>query len=279
MDRTLQPPVSAGEPKLLDQVRDVCRFRHYSIRTEQGYADWIKRYIFFHGKRHPKDLTAAHVRDFLTHLAVKGKVTASTQNQAFSALLFLYQQVLQQEIGLIEDVERAKTPKRVPVVFTREEARAVLAQLTGTIRLMADLLYGSGLRLMECLRLRVKDIDFGYAQITVRDGKGAKDRVTLLPEKVREPLKRHLIRVKTLHDDDLAGQKADNDKKMRDGTRQRFLDRSRNSAGSRRMTGLRMKDSSEGLKEDGNRSGRPTKRHVDEGRNTIEIPREPRVDH
>jgi site-specific recombinase XerD len=124
LDRTLPPPASAGKPKLLDQVRDVCRFKHYSIRTEQAYADWIKRYIFFHGKRHPKDLTAAHVREFLTHLAVKGKVSASTQTQAFSALLFLYQQVLRQEIGLIEDVERAKTPQRVPVVFTREEARA-----------------------------------------------------------------------------------------------------------------------------------------------------------
>ena len=149
-------------------------------------------------------MSAAHVRDFLTHLAVKGKVSASTQNQAFSALLFLYQQVLREEIGLIENVERAKPSRRVPVVFTREEARAVLAQLAGTTRLMVELLYGSGLRLTECLRLRVKDIDFGYNQITVRDGKGAKDRVTVLPEKLREPLQRHLVRTKTLHQDDLA---------------------------------------------------------------------------
>ena len=134
----------------------------------------------------------------------KGKVSASTQNQAFSALLFLYQQVLQQEIGFIEDVERAKTPQRVPVVFTRQEARAILGQLSGTIRLMAELLYGSGLRLMEALRLRVKDVDFGYGQITVRDGKGAKDRVTVLPQTIREPLQRHLARVKLLHQDDLA---------------------------------------------------------------------------
>ncbi len=204
MDSTVTSAAIAGKPKLLDQVRDVCRFKHYSIRTEQTYVDWIKRYIYFHGKRHPKDLTATHVRDFLTHLAVKGRVSASTQNQAFSALLFLYQQVLRQEIGLIEDVERAKTPKRVPVVFTRDEARAILAQLTGTTRLMVELLYGSGLRLTECLRLRVKDIDFGYNQITIRDGKGAKDRVTVLPEKLREPLQRHLTRVKSLHADDLA---------------------------------------------------------------------------
>jgi len=166
MDSIVTPGANTGKPKLLDQVRDVCRFKHYSIRTEQAYTDWIKRYICFHGKRHPKDLTAAHVRDFLTHLAVKGKVSASTQNQAFSALLFLYQHVLRQEIGLIQDVERAKTSKHVPVVFTREEARAILTQLTGTTRLMVELLYGSGLRLMECLRLRVKDIDFGYNQIT-----------------------------------------------------------------------------------------------------------------
>ncbi|HUJ10440.1 MAG TPA: integron integrase [Verrucomicrobiae bacterium] len=204
MDKTLAPLPARGKPKLLDQVKDVCRYKHYSIRTEQAYVDWIKRYIYFYGKRHPKELNAGHVRDYLTHLAVKGKVSASTQNQAFSALLFLYQQVLQQDIGFIKDVERAKMPKRVPVVFTREEARAVLSHLTGTIRLMGEMLYGSGLRLMEVLRLRVKDIDFSYGQIIVRDGKGAKDRVTVLPEKLREPLKRHLARVKTLHEDDLA---------------------------------------------------------------------------
>ena len=158
MESTVTPGAGAGKPKLLDTVRDICRYKHYSIRTEQAYVDWIKRYVWFHGKRHPKDLNAAHVRQFLTHLAVKGKVSASTQNQAFSALLFLYQQVMQQEIGLIENVERAKTPKRVPLVFTRDEARAVLGQLSGTTRLMGELLYGSGLRLMEVLRLRVKDM-------------------------------------------------------------------------------------------------------------------------
>ena len=191
MDSTLSLSVMAGKPELLDQVQDVCRYKHYSIRTEQAYVDWIKRYIHFHGRRHPKELSAAHVRDFLTHLAVKGKVSASTQNQAFSALLFLYQQVLREEIGLIENVERAKTSRRVPVVFTREEARAVLTQLAGTTRLMVELLYGSGLRLTECLRLRVKDIDFGHNQITVRDGKGAKDRVSVLPTNLSQRLREH----------------------------------------------------------------------------------------
>jgi integron integrase len=204
MDNMLPLPTGADKPKLLDQVREVCRFKHYSIRTEQAYVDWIKRYIYFHGKRHPKDLTATHIREFLTHLAVKDKVSASTQNQAFSGLLFLYQQVLRQEVGLIEAVERARTPQRVPVVFTPDEALAVLGQLSGTTRLMGELLYGSGLRLLECLRLRVKDLDYGYEQIVVRDGKGQKDRVTVFPQKVREPLQRHLTRVKTLHQDDLA---------------------------------------------------------------------------
>ncbi len=147
---------------------------------------------------------AEHVRDFLTHLAVKGKVAASTQNQAFSAILFLYQQVLQHEIGRIEDVERAKRPIKVPVVFTQDEAAKVLAQMSSTLRLMANLLYGTGMRLMECVRLRVKDVDFGYNQITIRDGKGAKDRVTMLPPVLVDALQRHLARVKSLHGDDLA---------------------------------------------------------------------------
>ena len=195
---------SSGKPKLLDRVRDICRYRHYSIRTEDAYANWIKRYILFHAKRHPSELGEDDVRAFLTHLAVAGKVSASTQNQALSALLFLYDAVLQQPLGWIKNVERAKRPERLPVVLTRAEVQAVLTQLSGPYRLMAELLYGAGLRLMDCVRLRVKDIDFGYHQIVVRDGKGEKDRVTILPKSLEEPLKRHLAQVKLKHQQDLA---------------------------------------------------------------------------
>jgi len=190
-------------PKLLDQVRDLIRVRHYSIRTEEAYIYWIREFILFHKKRHPAELGALGVSSFLTYLATSRKVAASTQNQAASALLFLYREVLGMDIEWLDDVERAKKPDRLPVVFTREEARSVLNNLTGDKWLMASLLYGSGMRLLECLRLRVKDIDFGYRQITVRDGKGGKDRVTMLPEIVIEPLHRHLVYVKTLHDQDL----------------------------------------------------------------------------
>jgi integron integrase len=185
-------------------VREAIRVKHYSIRTEEAYCDWIKRFILFHGKRHPKDMAEPEISAFLTHLAVNRNVAASTQNQALSALLFLYREVLGQKVGWMEDLERVQRAPKVPVVFTKEEARRVLAQLKGDYRLMGELLYGAGLRLMECLRLRVKDIDFGYSQITVRDGKGFKDRVTMLPEKLKEPLKLHLNRVKALHQEDLA---------------------------------------------------------------------------
>lgn len=185
-------------------VRGVIRFKHYSIRTEETYVQWIRRFILFHGKQHPTKLGETHIRDFLTHLAVQGKVAASTQNQALAAILFLYQEVLHQEVGWITDIEKAKRPIRVPVVFTQDEAARVLAQLTGTNRLMGNLLYGAGLRLMECVRLRVKDVDFGYHQITIRDGKGQKDRVTILPPVLEEALRRHLARVKLLHEEDLA---------------------------------------------------------------------------
>ena len=144
--------------------------KHYSIRTEQAYIDWTRRYILFHRKRHPNDMGEKEITEFLTHLAVEKNVSASTQNQAFCALLFLYQQVLERKLDLIDNVQRVTRPAKLPVVFTPREARAVLAQLKGDYRLMAELLYGSGLRLMECLRLRVKDIDFGYNRITVRDG-------------------------------------------------------------------------------------------------------------
>jgi integron integrase len=198
--RAVPPP---SNPKLLDQVRDAIRRKHYSIRTERSYVDWIRRFILYHGKRHPREMAETEVSDFLTHLARDGRVAAATQNQALSAILFLYKQVLKTEIGWLETVERAKGPSRMPVVLTRDEARKLFVHLHGTHRLMAGLLYGSGLRLMECVRLRVKDLDFGYARITVRDGKGAKDRVTMLPVNLAAPLERHLQKIKVLHEEDL----------------------------------------------------------------------------
>ena len=189
--------------KLLDQVRDTLRLKHYSYRTEQAYVGWITRYVLFHHKRHPAEMGAPEVEAFLTHLAVRENVAASTQNQALSALLFLYRDVLNQDLGSI-DALRAKKSKRLPTVLTKEEARRVIGHLSGTHQLMAKLLYGSGLRLMECLRLRVKDLDFDYRTITVRDGKGAEDRVTMLPESLIAPLQEHLRQVKCLHKEDLA---------------------------------------------------------------------------
>jgi len=191
------------DKKLLDQVRDVIRLKHYSIRTEESYVDWIRRYILFHKKRHPKDMGRAEVEAFLTHLAVEGNVAASTQNQAFSALLFLYREVLHQELDAPLDSVRAKKPSRLPVVLTPGEARQVIQGMTGVYQLMAKLLYGSGLRLMECVRLRVKDVDFERREITVRDAKGQHDRVTMLPASLVAPLQEHLKRVKLLHQQDL----------------------------------------------------------------------------
>jgi integron integrase len=195
---------STDKPKLLDQVREVIRAKHYSIRTEQAYVDWAKRFILFHHKRQPKDMREAEVGQFLNHLAIHGKVSSSTHNQALSALVFLYKQVLGLELGTIDKLERPQRPKRLPVVLTRDEVRRILAQMSGDTGLMAQLLYGAGLRLMDCLRLRVKDIDFGYNQIVVRDGKGNKDRVTLLPASVREALKQQLEKAKAIHEQDLA---------------------------------------------------------------------------
>ncbi len=194
---------SIEPPKLLDQVRGKIRLKHYSIRTEQAYVDWIKRYILHFDKQHPKDLGAAEVEQFLTHLAVVGKVAASTQNQAKSALLFLYKEVLGLELPWLDDVERAKAPKRLPVVLTPQEVQAILKQLQGTNHLVVSLLYGTGMRILEVLRLRVKDVDFARREILIRDGKGFKDRVTMLPVSVIEPLKVHLERVKSLHEQDL----------------------------------------------------------------------------
>lgn len=194
----------ASSPKLLDRVRWHLRAKHYSIRTEEAYVNWIRRFILFHGKRHPDEMGEAEISQFLSHLAVEKNVSASTQNQAFSALLFLYQQVLNRKLDFIDNVQRVTRPAKLPVVFTPSEARAVLAHLKGHYKLMAELLYGSGFRLMECLRLRVKDIDFGYNRITVRDGKGMRERVALLPQQVRRPLLTHLDRIKELHRQDLA---------------------------------------------------------------------------
>lgn len=189
--------------KLLDRVRDAIRLKHYSIRTEQSYINWIKRYVFFHNVRHPDEMGAAEVEAFLTHLAVNENVAASTQNQALSALLFLYREVLKKDLGPI-DALRAKKPKRLPTVLTKEEVHRVLGELSGMHRLTAKLLYGSGLRLMECLRLRIKDVDFAQRVIIVRDGKGEQDRVTMLPHSLITPLQEHLLRVKRLHEEDLA---------------------------------------------------------------------------
>ena len=191
-------------PRLLDQVRGKIRLKHYSIRTEQAYVDWIKRFVLHFDKRHPLEMGAREVEVFLTHLAVQGRVAASTQNQAKSALLFLYREVLERDMPWLNDVERAKTPKRLPVVLTQEETQAVLSRLKGTHWLVAGLLYGSGLRIMEALRLRVKDLEFTRGEILVREGKGFKDRVTMLPATLVEPLRAHLKQVRALHEQDVA---------------------------------------------------------------------------
>jgi len=199
-------PVAAAPPrrKLLDQLCDALRSRHYSRRTEQTYCLWVRRFIYFHRLRHPAEMAEREINAFLTHLAIEDKVRASTQNQALSALLFLYRHVLGREIGDLGEVIRARKPKRLPVVMTREEAKAVLGHLRGDKWLMASLTYGLGLRLMECLSLRVQDIDFARNEIMVRDGKGAQDRRTMLPESVKKPLQRHLQKVKSIHDEDVA---------------------------------------------------------------------------
>lgn len=194
----------SAQPKLLDRLRLALRARHYSLRTERTYAHWVKRFIFFHNVRHPAEMAKPEINAFLTHLAVKEKASASTQNQALSALLFLYRQVLGREVGELGQVIRARKAERLPVVMTREEVKSVLANLSGDKRLMASLMYGAGLRLMECLRLRVQDIDFSRNEIAIRDGKGAKDRITMLPESLKVPLREHLKTVRTVHERDLA---------------------------------------------------------------------------
>jgi integron integrase len=191
-------------PKLLDRVRERIRFKHYSIRTELAYVQWIKRFILYHGKRHPAELGAPELEAFLTHLAVEGQVSASTQNQARSALLFLYKEVLGVELPWLDNVQQAKKPKILPVVLTEEEVRGLLAQLSGVPWLVAVLLYGSGMRLMEALRLRVQDVEFKRREVVIRQAKGFKDRVTVLPQLAVKPLAHHLEAVRALHERDLA---------------------------------------------------------------------------
>ena len=190
--------------KLLDLARDIMRRKHYSLRTEQIYIHWMKRYIFFHRKRHPGDMGVPEIEAFLTHLAVQEKVSASTQNQAFNAILFLYRRVLgvslqDENISAI----RAGRKKNMPVVLTRDETTRLLSLMNGMTQLMARLVYGSGLRVMECVRLRVQDIDFGMGEVTVRDGKGAKDRLSILPESLVPDLRQQIERVRIMHQQDL----------------------------------------------------------------------------
>jgi integron integrase len=189
--------------KLLDQVSETLRTKHYAYRTEQTYLDWIKRYIIFHKKRHPKDMGANEIREFIAYLATERKVAASTQNQALSAIIFLYRMVLEQDIILPPGLVNPSRPKRLPTILTHAEAMSVINHMRGTPRLMTKILYGSGLRLMECMRLRVKDIDFENHQIIVRGGKGDDDRLTILPDSVAIEIKHILQDVKALHDKDL----------------------------------------------------------------------------
>lgn len=191
------------KPKLLDQVRFTIRTKHYSIRTEEAYVSWIKRYILFHNKRHPQEMREPEINQFLTHLAVKGNVSSSTQNQALCAILFLYTEVMKQKIGDLGDITRAKRSQKIPVVLTRQEVGSVMKNIKGIHYIMTFLLYGSGLRLLECFRLRVMDIDFNMNQVAVRNAKGKKDRLTMLPQKIKKPLEEHLKLVKKLHDNDL----------------------------------------------------------------------------
>lgn len=201
--RVAAPP-KQGQPRLLDQVRKALRSRHYSQRTEVAYCRWITRYILFHDKRHPKDMGEREINAFLTHLATEAKVSASTQNQALSALLFLYRYVIKRPVGELGDVVRARKSQRLPIVLTRDEVRAVLDHLSGDKRLIAALLYGTGLRLIECLRLRVQDIDFERHEVIVRSGKGSQDRITMLPQSLQGPLQDHLRTVRAIHQRDLA---------------------------------------------------------------------------
>jgi len=197
-------PRRSRAPKLMERMTLALRARHYSLRTEQAYAHWVRRFVFFHNLRHPATMAEPEINAFLTHLAVDGKVSSSTQNQALSAILFLYRHIIGREVGRIGDVIRAQRPRRLPVVMSREEVKLVISYLYGEKKIIATLLYGSGMRLMECLRLRVQDIDFEKNQITVRNGKGDKDRVTMLPQSIQPMLREHLRKVSHVHQKDMA---------------------------------------------------------------------------
>jgi integron integrase len=195
---TQQPSI-----KLLDLVKQRIRLKGYSIRTEKTYTQWIRRFIIFHNKRHPKLMGKLEIEAFLSHLVINRNVSPSTQNQAFNALIFLYKQVLEQDLPDEISAIRSKKPVRLPTVMTRDETRKVISALGGVHKLMAEVMYGCGLRVIECVRLRVKDVDFGMNQIVVRDGKGKKDRITILPQKIKEAMQKHLIQVQRLHQKDL----------------------------------------------------------------------------
>lgn len=201
---TVNASAAPSQPRLLDRLRNAIRTRHYSRRTEKAYVLWVRRFLAFHGMRHPDSMGAPEVGNFLADLALRRRVSASTQNQAHSALLFLYRDVLGRDLGSLDSIVRAKQPRRVPLVLDRAEVTSVLARLKGTSSLMASLLYGSGLRLLECLRLRVMDLDLARGEITVRAGKGERDRVTMLPASLREPLACHLEQVRRIHERDVA---------------------------------------------------------------------------
>jgi integron integrase len=199
-----QPAVPPARPRLLDELRAQLRVRNYAYRTEQVYVDWVRRFILFHGKRHPREMGAVEVTAFLSHLAVDRVVSASTQNQAKSAILFLYEHVLAIDLPWLAEVVSAKVSRRLPVVLTSREVRSLLQSLDGTMWLVASLLYGTGMRVLEALRLRVKDVEFERREIIVREGKGAKDRVTVLPENLIQPLRTQLEAARLLHQRDLA---------------------------------------------------------------------------
>ena len=200
----IAPSVAPQQQRFLDRVRIALRTKQYSLRTEEAYVAWIKRFIFFHGKRHPQEMGKPEINAFLSDLAVNGHVSASTQNQALAALLFLYRRVLEREFPDLDELVRAKRTRRLPVVLTRAEVRSVLSRLHGTPRLISTLLYGTGMRVMECLRLRIKDVEFARNLIVVREGKGGKDRRVPLPSVVRQDLVSWMAQVRRIHEEDLA---------------------------------------------------------------------------
>jgi integron integrase len=197
------------EPKLLDKVRTELRSKHYSRKTEVAYTNWIKRFVLFHNKQHPKDMGAEEIKSFVDNLVTNHNVSSATQNQALQGILFLYKNILNKDVGWIENIKRSSRVKHLPVVLSKKEVSKVISNLEGTVKIIVSLLYGSGLRLAEALKLRIKDIDFDYKQILVRDGKGEKDRHTILPDSVIPELKKHLNKVYLKHKEDLRKEKGE----------------------------------------------------------------------